>query len=129
MSSFGYRSGAARPLSPGNTIVGEIRPSMPRAREAHAISDVHAAGGDYWASGVDLLILRVVHRLRRAGVEMPAARLRPVAEEAVLDAARFVLDWAEAPGADASVRELGVVHAPSGAVAPTAAGGNEGTSR
>jgi hypothetical protein len=95
--SSGCRSAAAHPLSRGGTIAGEIRSCAPLEREARAGCDADAVGDDYWAGGVDLLILRVADHLRRAGADMPEELLRRVAEEVVLDAARFVLDWAEGP--------------------------------
>jgi len=97
MSSFGCHPPTARPVSIGGATANEIGSYVPREREPRAICGVHDTGDDYWAGGIDLLILRVADRLRRAGIDTAETQLRRVAEEVVLDAARFVLDWVEAP--------------------------------
>ncbi|HEU4629316.1 MAG TPA: hypothetical protein VFS08_06200 [Gemmatimonadaceae bacterium] len=48
------------------------------------------------------MILRVAHHLRHLGVALPDRRLRDVAEQVVLDTARFVLEWAEPDAAHAA---------------------------
>lgn len=54
------------------------------------------------ARTVDDLVARVTSRLRRARTPLPDERLRRLAEELVLDATRFALDWVESPpGRDA----------------------------
>ena len=98
MPSSGSRHATARRLAVDGATGGEIQSCAPEDRAPPAIRDAHHAGDDYWLSGVDLLILRVADRLRRAGVDMPEDQLCRVAEDSVLDAAHFVLDWVEGPG-------------------------------
>ena len=82
-----------------------VPPEPPRIARAGTTAAPEAAGApgtsavadDRWAARIDLLILRVTDRLRRAGAHMPERQLRCAAEAIVLDATRFVLEWAEAP--------------------------------
>jgi len=140
MSSFGCRPATARAVSlgyhvslsprpfPNNAVAGENRSCVPREREPRAICDVHDTGDDYWAGGIDLLILRVADCLRRAGVDTAETQLRRVAEEVVLDAVQFVLDWVEASGPDGSEPAVEILGAPPPVVAPAVAAGSQDAS-
>jgi hypothetical protein len=81
--------------SPGSVIVNGARSGTRPPGKIRGVGDAPATEDDYWAAGVDLLILRVADRLRFAGAALPDALLRDVAEQVVLDAARFALDWME----------------------------------
>jgi hypothetical protein len=110
MPSFLHHATTTRPPSRGydapasprtlldGAIAGEIHPSVPPDAESRATGDAHAVGDDYWAAGIDLVILRAADQLRRTGIVLPDAQLRRVAEEVVLDTAHFVLDWVEGRG-------------------------------
>ena len=112
MPSSPFRPGTARPFSPESATAGETGPHMPRRQEPRANGAVRATGDDYWAPEIDLLILRVVDRMRRAGVVMAEAQWRQLAEDLVLDAARVVLDWVEAPAVAVSAPALEARGAP-----------------
>ena len=140
-SSSPRRSTVAFPPSPGQrastsahpsrrgAIAGEIPARVPAERNADGLAGARAAGDDYWVAGVDRLILHVADRLRRAGTSLPEARLRRLAEEVVLDAARFVLDWVEPPPAAAPMRASDGPHAASPADAPRSVAGRKAASR
>lgn len=123
MPPFVRRPETAHHESRGGAAGDELRSVIPRTRAGRglghspALGDA-ALGDDYWAAEVDLLILRVADRLRRAGADLPNARLRQVAEQVVLDAACFVLDWVEASAAAGPVWASEVMHAPSPGDAP-----------
>ncbi|HEU4630639.1 MAG TPA: hypothetical protein VFS08_12890 [Gemmatimonadaceae bacterium] len=115
MSPSAYRSEAA--TLPPSRSVGAPRPGLPPARGRDGVGEAPAVADDHWATGIDLLILRVADRLRRTGVDLPEARLHGLAEQLVLDATRVVLDWVEAGGTAAPAP------VPAGAVAPAGGGG------
>ena len=124
MPSFLRHAALARPSSPtydpsvsprtfpDDAIAGEIHSCAPPDGEERASGALHDAGDDYWAAEIDLVILRTADHLRRAGVELPDVQLRRVAEEVVLGAAHFVLDWVERPRSGVSPPALGARAAP-----------------
>ena len=135
MPSFLRHAALTRPSSPGHdgsvsprafpdgAIAGEIRSCVPADGEDRATGDVNTVGDDYWAAEVDLVILRTADHLRRAGLELPDARLRRLAEDVVLGAAHFVLDWVEGPRTGVSPPALAARVAPLPAELRSPAGG------